>query len=36
MLPQTVIVDADGVVTYNAVGSLTLEELEQLIANIMY
>lgn len=36
MLPQTVIVDADGVVTYNAVGSLTLEKLEQLIANIMY
>lgn len=36
MLPQTVIVDADGVVTYNAVGSLTLEELEQLLANIMY
>lgn len=36
MLPQTVIVDADGVVTYNAVGSLTLERLEQLLANIMY
>lgn len=36
MLPQTVIIDATGVVAYNAVGSLTLEKLEQLLANIMY
>ena len=36
MLPQTVIVDATGVVAYNAVGSLTLERLEQLLEHIMY
>ncbi len=36
MLPQTIIVDADGVVTYNAVGSLTTEKLEQLLAGMMY
>ena len=31
MLPQTVVIDADGVITYNAVGSVTLETLEALI-----
>ena len=31
MLPQTVIIDADGVITYNAVGSVTLEKLESLL-----
>lgn len=31
MLPQTVIIDADGNVTYNAVGSVTYEKLESLI-----
>lgn len=31
MLPQTIIVDENGVITYNAVGSLTLERLESLI-----
>ena len=32
MLPQTVIIDPHGVITYNAVGSLTLEKLEALLA----
>ena len=32
MLPQTVIIDPQGVITYNAVGSLTLEKLEALLA----
>ena len=36
MLPQTVIVDANGIVAYNAVGSLTQEKLEQLLAETMY
>ncbi len=36
MLPQTIIVDADGVIAYNAVGSLTLEKLQQLLTNAMY
>lgn len=31
MLPQTVVIDEQGVITYNAVGSLTLEKLEALI-----
>ncbi|MBQ4088248.1 MAG: redoxin domain-containing protein [Clostridia bacterium] len=31
MLPQTVVIDADGNVTYNAVGSVTYEKLEALI-----
>jgi len=31
MLPQTVILDAEGKVVYNAVGSLTYEKLEELI-----
>ncbi len=31
MLPQTVIVDANGIITYNAVGSLTHEKLVELI-----
>ena len=32
MLPQTVVIDKNGVITYNAVGSVTLESLEALIA----
>jgi len=32
MLPQTVVIDKNGVITYNAVGSVTLESLEELIA----
>ncbi|MBS5668153.1 MAG: redoxin domain-containing protein [Firmicutes bacterium] len=31
MLPQTVVIDADGVITYNAVGSVTYEVLERLL-----
>lgn len=31
MLPQTVIVDENGIIIYNAVGSLTLEKLEALL-----
>lgn len=31
MLPQTVIVDANGIITYNAVGSLTHEKLVELV-----
>lgn len=31
MLPQTVVIDAQGVITYNAVGSVTLEKLEALL-----
>lgn len=27
MLPQTIVVDADGIIAYNAVGSVTLEML---------
>lgn len=30
MLPQTVVIDAQGIITYNAVGSVTLEKLEAL------
>ena len=30
MLPQTVVIDADGIITYNAVGSVTYEMLEKL------
>lgn len=30
MLPQTIVIDANGVITYNAVGSLTYEKLENL------
>lgn len=33
MLPQTVIIDPNGVITYNAVGGVTLENLETLIEN---
>ena len=29
--PQTVVIDADGVITYNAVGSVTYEVLERLL-----
>jgi thiol-disulfide isomerase/thioredoxin len=32
MLPQTVVIDADGIITYNAVGSVTYEMLEKLVA----
>ena len=32
MLPQTVVIDKNGVITYNAVGSVTYETLEQLIS----
>ncbi len=32
MLPQTVVIDKNGVITYNAVGSVTPESLEALIA----
>lgn len=32
MLPQTIVINADGVITYNAVGSVTHEKLESLIA----
>ncbi|MBQ3079208.1 MAG: redoxin family protein [Clostridia bacterium] len=32
MLPQTVVVDANGIITYNAVGSVTYEKLEKLAA----
>ena len=32
MLPQTVVIDADGIIVYNAVGSVTLEKLEALLA----
>ena len=35
MLPQTVILDRQGVITYNAVGSLTLEKLEALVNNAL-
>ena len=31
MLPQTIVVDANGVITYNAVGSVTLAKLESLL-----
>ena len=31
MLPQTVVIDANGVITYNAVGSVTSQSLEALI-----
>ena len=31
MLPQTVVINADGIITYNAVGSVTYEMLEKLI-----
>lgn len=32
MLPQTVVIDKNGIITYNAVGSVTYETLEQLIS----
>lgn len=32
MLPQTVVIDADGVIVYNSVGSVTYEVLEDLIS----
>ena len=31
MLPQTVVIDAEGIVTYNQVGSVTAEKLEALV-----
>ena len=33
MLPQTVVIDPNGIITYNAVGSVTCEELETLISD---
>lgn len=33
MLPQTIIIDAQGIITYNAVGSVTLEKLEALLVS---
>jgi len=32
MLPQTIVINADGVITYNAVGSVTYARLESLLA----
>lgn len=32
MLPQTVVIDADGIITYNSVGSVTYEMLEKIIS----
>ena len=32
MLPQTVVIDADGIITYNSVGSVTTEKLLSLIS----
>jgi hypothetical protein len=32
MLPQTVVIDAAGIITYNAVGSVTYEMLEKLVS----
>ena len=33
MLPQTVVIDENGIITYNAVGSVTYELLEKLVAD---
>lgn len=35
MLPHTIIIDSNGVVTYNAAGSLNYEELQALVAQAM-
>lgn len=35
MLPHTIIIDADGIVTYNAAGSLNYEELLALVTHAM-
>jgi len=35
MLPQTVVVNEEGIITYNAVGSVTYEELENMIRHAM-
>ena len=35
MLPQTVILDRNGVITYNAVGSLTYGKLHDLVLSVM-
>lgn len=35
MLPHTIIINAEGVVTYNAAGSLNFEELQVLVAQAM-
>jgi hypothetical protein len=32
MLPQTIVIDAAGIITYNKVGSVTYEMLEKLVA----
>ena len=34
-LPHTIIIDANGVITYNAVGSLTEEQLRVLVSQAM-
>ncbi len=36
MLPQTVVIDANGIITYNAVGSVTYEQLELLLKQAEY
>ena len=35
MLPQTVVLDEDGVIVYNQVGSLTYEKLEELVRSYL-
>ena len=35
MLPQTVVIDADGVIVYNKVGSLTYEALESVVLSCL-
>lgn len=35
MLPQTVVLDADGVIVYNKVGSLTYEALEEIVLSCL-
>jgi hypothetical protein len=32
MLPQTIVIDANGIIVYNAVGSVTYEVLENLLS----
>ena len=34
MLPQTAVIDADGMIVYNAVGSVTYEQLEEMIRSL--
>ena len=35
MLPQTIVLDKDGVIVYNTVGSVTYEQLEALVAPLI-